>query len=765
MSTLVENIESLPMGRAPLPVLMPHFPDALHAVIWRNWDVIAVDVLAEVLHGTPEQITAIAASMGLPPQRAIGLSELRRNYMTVLRHNWHLLPYEQLCQIIGWEASEIQFALNEDDFLWMKLGGYKPLCPPVRYAAPDAETRQRASEIAAIVKAQMGNVLESPAEIPYDFIERFSAERFTLDGAAANVSTIEGFQYCVVYPYFLRYGDPLRGTGVDDIPEGYLAELAASGVSAIWFQGVLNTLAPWDYAPDLSHGWEERIANLNRLVERCAKYGMQVLMYLNEPRAMPRSFYDKHPEIRGIDEIPDRAAYSPDIVALCTSTQPVQDFLVNSVKHVFEQAPGLGGIVAITFSENLTNCCSREFGVVDEFALRSTVDEEEVAAPADWSNFETCPRCMPRGYEVVNAEVCSLLERGMREAGSDGKFILYAWSTPEAWFPELVKHLPKSTYLQCVSEWGKTFTRGDYTGKINEYSISEVGPSDQSRNEWKIAQEAGLKISAKMQAANTYEFSSIPYIPALRLVGEHLSNVAKVGVSGVMLGWTAGGSPSPNLELVAEFARSPQTTVHDAMLAVAEQRFGAAAAPGVVDAWNLLSDGYAEFPFEISVCYFGPQSLGPASLLWAEPTGFAATMSTFPFDDFAGWRGPYSEATFQSQFEKVAATWKGGVEILNGLRTEYPSSNLEDEWRIAEAAYLHFKSTANQAHFMRVRKSDPATAVEILRDEIVLARQLMDLVAQDSRIGFEASNQYGYILLDLGEKILNCEHLIQHFSA
>ena len=80
-----ENFSELPAGRAPLPVPAPHFPDALHAVVWRNWDVINVAALAEVLRGTPEQITEIASSMGLPPQREILSDELRRNYMTVIR--------------------------------------------------------------------------------------------------------------------------------------------------------------------------------------------------------------------------------------------------------------------------------------------------------------------------------------------------------------------------------------------------------------------------------------------------------------------------------------------------------------------------------------------------------------------------------------------------------------------------------------------------------------------------------------------------------
>lgn len=751
------SFSALPSGRAPHPVAIPYFPDALHAVIWRNWDVIDAGALAEVLRGTPAQIADIAHSLGLPPQRRIDPMDLRRNYMTVLHRNWHLLPYEQLCALLGWDAVRMQFALNEDDFMYVKFGGYKPKCPPVWYREPDAAARAAARKISETVRDVMGKSLAAPAEPLFGFIDRFKRSDGEFSGA-------EPKPFNMVYPYFLRYGDPLTGDGIEDIPESYLAELASSGITAIWLQAVLNTLYPWDLAPSLSSGWEERLANLNRLVERCQKFGIEVILYLNEPRAMPFSFFADNPGLRGVDETPERAPYSPEVAALCVSVPEVQEFLVQSVRHVFENVPALGGVFCITFSENLTNCYSREYDsqIVDEFALRSAVDESN--AGSHRHEQKVCPRCAERGPEAVNAGVCALIERGMRLAGSQGKFLLYAWSTPEKWFPGLVERLPDSTWLLCISEWGKTFTRGDYTGKINEYSISVVGPSEQSLRQWKLAQDRGLKTAAKMQAANTYEISSIPYIPALRLVAQHLANVRQAGVDGFMLGWTAGGSPSPNLDLVAEFARSPRPSVDEALFAVARRRFPEEAVPAVVEAWHLFSDAYEEFPFDISVCYNGPQSLGPANLLFAKPTGFPATMVTFPFDDLAGWCGPYSPETLQSQFEKLSAFWQRGTYILGRLLANNPSKAVLDEWRVAEAARIHFRSTACQIHFIRVRESDPATACEILREEIELARCLYDLASQDSRIGFEATNQYGYIPYDLIEKILNCRQLLEGFG-
>ncbi len=49
---------------------------------------------------------------------------------------------------------------------------------------------------------------------------------------------------------------------------------------------------------------------------------------------------------------------------------------------------------------------------------------------------------------------------------------------------------------------------------------------------------------------------------------------------------------------------------------------------------------------------------------------------------------------------------------------------------------------------------------KIAADEIQIARQLFTLVCRDSRIGFEASNHYYYLPLDLVEKVVNCEYVL-----
>ena len=54
-------------GNAPEPVSLPHFPDRLHAFIWRNWTLVPLEKIAAVIGATPEQARALGQTMGLPP--------------------------------------------------------------------------------------------------------------------------------------------------------------------------------------------------------------------------------------------------------------------------------------------------------------------------------------------------------------------------------------------------------------------------------------------------------------------------------------------------------------------------------------------------------------------------------------------------------------------------------------------------------------------------------------------------------------------------
>ncbi len=230
----------LPVGSAPKPVVFAHFPSPLHAVVWRNWQLVAPATLAEVLGASEGQIHELAQSMGLPPAGNVPPDLRRRAYITILRRNWHLLPYEQLLKLVAMSPPELAFALREDDFLFVKLGNLKPRCEPVTYVRPDAAAAARAAEIKRIVEARFGNALSRPAEPRFAFFDRLSRvpESFTKPTRHPD----EGPRF--LYSYFGVYGDPLADNAADSYPDGLLARLADCGANGIWLHVVLRQLAP-----------------------------------------------------------------------------------------------------------------------------------------------------------------------------------------------------------------------------------------------------------------------------------------------------------------------------------------------------------------------------------------------------------------------------------------------------------------------------------------------------------------------------------------
>jgi hypothetical protein len=695
--------------------------------------------------------------LGDPPR--ITRDQQARSYITVIKRNWHLLPYEQLLVLLDWTAERLAFTLREDDFLWIKLGSLKPECEPLRYQTPDEAILQREREIAGIVREEFPGGSARSEEALFSFVTQLSrrpARRSNL-----NDQPLTSLRFC--YSYFALYGDPLLEKHADPYPEGLLARLAQAGVNGVWLQAVLHKLAPFPWKPEESARHQERLKNLRKLVARARKHGIRVFLYLNEPRAMPLSFFESRPHLKGTVE--------GDHATLCTSVPEVQKFIVDSVATICRAVPDLGGFFSITASENLTNCWSHGGGA-------------------------KCPRCTKRPAADVIAEVNRMFYEGIQSSGTGilpvqpghetkseidrrdayPTLIAWDWGWNDAWAGDVIRQLPTEVALQSVSEWRLPIERGGVKTEVGEYSISAIGPGPRAQRHWQLARERGLKTIAKIQAGNTWELSAVPYIPAVENVARHAENISRANVNGLMLGWTLGGYPSPNLEAVSEALAS--ISADEALQRVAERRFGATLAPAVVAAWRGFSAAFREFPYHIGVVYSGPQQLGPANLLWSEPTGYHATMVGFPYDDLDGWRAVYPPEVFAGQVEKVAEGFDRALAELKNLAgvaetaTATHRRAFDDECRVAEAAAIHFRSSANQTRFVLARRAvsaakKPEDAAahrgnmeRVLRDEIALARRLYGIQSRDSRIGFEASNQYYYVPVDLVEKVLNCRHLL-----
>lgn len=718
----------LPFGDAISALRYGHFPVPYQAVIWRNWGLITPKRLAVVLRTDEKNVTASADAMGLGDPASLECEELwlKRGYITLIRSNWHLLPYRQLLDLLGWESEKLAYTLKEDDFLWNKLGNFKPLLDPVEWTALSTEQAEHTERLRGYVSAAMADLTPREA-LPFQFLGKY---RMGPLPQRAKGDTLQELR--MVYSHSAVYGDPLLDPTLDPYPDAMLEALAATGVNAVWLQGVLYTLVPWhDLSQDSSKCAARRRA-LNALVKKAAVHGIRLYLYINEPRGMPAEFFQDYPEWRG--------GYFPrtEQYAMCTSNPQVLEKLQQGMARLFQEVPGLGGVFTISMSENLTHCHSK-FAAVSE-----------------------CPLCAKRSTAEIVAGVNNAIATGVHSSNPAADVIVWNWAWESEWGKEVIDNLRPEVKLMCTSETFLPTSAMGVDGYVCDYSISKVGPGPQAKEFWQHARARGMTVFAKVQMNSTWECSAVPYLPVPFLVREHLRNLKDHEVSGVMAAWTLGGYPGGNLMLLNY---EPED--------VATALFGAAAA-AVIEAWHAFGHAFTAFPLHGARClYRGPQNYGPANLLFAEPTGRTPTMLGFPYDDLDCWRGNHFPIeVFEAQFRLLSEGWAEGLEKLAVATEHVPAdkaANLADLVNVAEAAYCHFRSTYLQVRFIHLRGQAPGDGIRgeilaLLAEEMELAKRLLGIIRRDSRIGFEASNHYYYSESSLLEKMINCQCLREQFE-
>jgi len=427
MSAAPVSADSLPAGWAPDPVALPHFPDRLHAYVWRNWELVPMERLASVIGTTPEKVRAVGHSMGLEDAREPRADWCERTYITILRRNWHLLPYSQLVALLEWTPEKMEYALREGDGLFWWFGQFKPKLEPLKYEEPSETAKNRAREIAAVVGRYFPGGATRHEEPLLTFVDEL-----TKPVEAKPVGKDENiFSPRFIYSYFGAFRDAILSQK-ESYPDGYLARLAERGVNGIWLPGLLNELGPFPWDDSLAEKREKSIANLRELVGRAKKHGIGVYLYLNEPRPMPVTFFEKHPELRGVV---DQGVLAGQVATLCTSLPEVREYLRDAVRAVCEAAPDLAGFFTITASESYTNC---------------------------WSHGDAgrCPRCSKRTPEEVIAEVNVCLSEGIAKAGTGARLIAWDWGWNDEWTAGILDRLPRTVAFQSVSEWSIPLTRG-----------------------------------------------------------------------------------------------------------------------------------------------------------------------------------------------------------------------------------------------------------------------------------------------------------------
>ena len=691
-------------------------------VIFRNYGTVKTELIGKVIGLTESEVILNAEKLGL---NRIEYEPLWREkgFVTIIRNNWDLLPNEEIAALLEISEEELNKILVEYDFLDVKLGD-KPPIDSFLYRPLSVEEEKNTDKVRKIVQENYAEREVKPFDFFADFVEPYYK-------AGENAVIKDRF----VSSYSARYSGALLDDDLTDYSEDYLKKLSATGTNGIWLSDTLRNLAEFPFDKSLSPDYKERVKNLKKLTERCKKFGIKVYLYINEPRSLPEEFFKNYPHLKG--QKADDGTY-----CLCTSQKEVKGYLYTAVKSLAQSVPELYAVMTITMSENPTHCYSRPWGGAKDIIT-------------------DCPHCKKMKPKEVVAEINNIVAKALKDGNGYTRLIANIWGwanyagedNKEVF--ETLDLLDKDIDVLCVSEYGKEFVRGGIKGKVDDYSISVAGPSEFAEKVLTYAKNKGHNIWAKIQVNNSWECSAVPYLPTFGLMTKHVKRLKKLGISGLMLGWSLGGYMGGVLPLINSICENDNYAESEWY----ENVYGENA-DGIIHVVDIFDNAFQNYPFSVDSIYFGAHNMGCGNLWSIKKQNRASTMVWFTFDDIEKWTYPYGENIYISLMEKLCQEWENGLQILNNLRG---NSAVKEFLVCAKATYIHLKSALNLAKFSKY-KSDLQANGEILKDclgsELEITKELYGLICKDSKIGFEMTNHYYYNENLLLEKAICMENLL-----
>jgi len=537
-----------------------------------------------------------------------------------------------------------------------------------------------------------------------------------------------------------------------------LGRIREDGYNAVWLRVVLRECVATSVFPDLQPR-EGALDRLREIAECCARAGLKVFVYLNEPLGFPEDalFWEVHPELRGhldrsFDDGWDRAN------ALCTSQEKTRLFLEEASSALFQEVPKLAGVILITASEHLTHCFSHESRYLK--VVRTL-------APADPYPLQ-CSLCAQRTPAEIVGEIVMAIDRGVRAARKDATVIAWNWSW--SYFEEspqqaLIAALPERVAVMVDFERGGrqelSLTQGDVSIQVDEYSLGYVGPSPLFSGVADIARQKGHEVLAKLQIGTTHEIATVPNLPLIPHLVRKIFHLREIGAAGFTATWCLGTFPSLNTFAVGWLcSRLHIIDEPSALRGIAGDYFPDCDAADIVEAWETFCRAFAHFPQIQDFLYRGPVNAAPA-YPWAlkegplRPTWFPPQ----PYgDQFETCLGPLSLDEIIETLQRLLNTWRQGLKIYAKALGTSNALPAKLELGVAQAIGHQMESATNLLAFHRaVRTSDEPEMHRLRLREIAQLRDFRALVKSDSRLGFHQGcfprPQFFYDLPSIEQKL------------
>lgn len=530
---------------------------------------------------------------------------------------------------------------------------------------------------------------------------------------------------------------------VDYYPDEYLNKLAHEGINGLWLTIELRDIVRTSFN-ERDRDAPRRIAKLRRTVGKCLRYGIKTWVFCIEPRWMEAGdpLLAKFPP-----EAHSRASWG-DWRVLCPSHPAARQYVEEAFRDLFEQVPGLAGVLNISHGERPTTCLSSIDPVTGERGA--------------------CPHCADLPPWRIHTLTAESVVKGMRALNPAAEFLSWFYQPQvefdrASWVADVARHLPEGVTMLYNFESGAVKEQLGRYRPGGDYWLSYTGPAPAFEKVAEAAREANGLIGAKIQVGCSHECATVPFVPVPGLLYRKYAAMRKTRCSTVMQCWYFGNYPGIMNKAAGELAFEDFPADEPAFLERLARPDWGEDAKTLAKFWQDFSDAYAEYPLSNDMQYYGPFHAGVTwpLLPYVEMRPLGRTWKPDPPSGDA-----IGECLENHTLEEAAiladrmrrgtmARDDAGRDILAELERKYAAN--PDRLRdlgVVRALRLLFASGADIFEFYRLREEavvasrqgrDATRAVRavgrmrtVIEEEKRITSEMRTLSASDSRIGFHS---------------------------
>ena len=472
----------------------------------------------------------------------------------------------------------------------------------------------------------------------------------------------------------------------DYYPENYLNRLMHDGINGLWIFVHFKTLLPSAIVPEYGENHRKLIQKLNKIVDKCMKYGIKIYALGTEPAStFQNEVLHNHPEMLGASFLPDNSAK-----AVCVSKEAGAAYIKEAITNLFTLSPRLSGLITISVGESVASCAAVEEHGDDIF----------------------CLHCKALGLDKPLALVKyeEIISSTLKNIKPDAEFISWTYAH-RGWSTDMVKKYLTSRsrdtiLMENFEDWGEVIQLGKpHTAR--DYWLSYSGPGELFRMASEASAVNKTPLYAKIQVCCSHELASVPYIPAPGKLYDKFKYMYENGIEGAVFCWYFGNYPSLMNKAACElsFFDFSQEKVH--FLDYIAKIFWGNESEIITKAWQIFEEAYSNFPVNVAFTWFGPMTDSIVWPLHLEPIDMPVSSNWLLQDMVGGDRigeciamgHTLSDAI--SLCEKMASEFETGLSLLESANIDDP--NREEQLSVARAIAILFRSGTNILNFYKLR--------------------------------------------------------------